>query len=487
MQNKHQPLAQFRFKTLCLFCLVLFIVFFLMSWSSYFVAQKSINRQIEENTLPLTSDNIYSQIQHDLVAPTFVATLMAHDTFVRDWALQQHHTEAPIQRYLAEIDRKFNTSIAFFVVDKTGYMYLPDAVQHILNEQSPKNGWYQKVKSLPDSKPYLISVGESSEHPGKLDIFIDHKVYDYENNFIGVTGVGISMEKVHQIIEHYENLYDRVIYFVDREGNCVLNSQTTDPHGTLQEMEGTKDIAAKLLSVPSGNYHFYRDGEKVLVNARLIPEFEWYLIVEESVHSSQKAIFKTFLINVAIACTITLIVLGISVLTQGRYQKKLAAQATVDPLTGAYNRRTGEELFHDMQSECLDQVMPMSLVMFDIDYFKSINDKLGHDAGDVALTHLVAHIQTHIRDNDAICRWGGEEFVLLLHNVNLSRAYEIADRICKNVQLLTFNSNSQNFQLTISAGVAEMKAHESLNDVVKRADDALYQAKENGRNQVIKS
>ncbi len=487
MQDKHQPLAQFRTKTLWLFCLVLFIVFFLMSWSSYFIARKSIDRQIEENTLPLTSDNIYSQIQHDLVAPMFVARLMAHDTFVRDWALQEHHSEAPIQRYLTEIDRKFNTSIAFFVVDKTGYLYLPDDIHHVLDEKNSKYSWYQKVKSLPDSEPYLVSVGEDPEYPGKLDIFIDHKVYDYQNNFIGVTGVGISIEKVHQIIEHYENLYNRVIYFVDREGNRVLTGQTTDPHGKLQEMEGTKDIAAKLLSTPSGNYHFYRNGEKVLVNARLLSEFEWYLIVEESVHSSQKAVFKAFLINVGISCVITLLVLGISMLTQGRYQKKLAAQATVDPLTGAYNRRTGEELFLGMQSECLDKAMPLSLVMFDIDYFKSINDSLGHDAGDVALTHLVSHIQTHIRDIDAICRWGGEEFVLLLHNVDLSRSYEIAERIRKSIQLLSFNSNGLSFQLTVSAGIAEMKAHESLNDVVKRADDALYQAKENGRNQICKS
>lgn len=487
MPDKHQPLANIRTKTLWLFCIALFVVFFLMSWSSYFVAQKSISRQIEENTLPLTSDNIYSQIQHDLVAPTFVATTMAHDTFVRDWALQEHHSEAPIQHYLSEIDKRFGTSLAFFIVDKTGYMYLPDDVHHIVHKDNPKFEWYQEIKSLPDSKPYKIGVGPNPEDPEQLDIYIDHKVYDYESNFIGVTGVGISIEKVHKMIAHYEKLYNRVIYFVDRDGTPVLCGKNLTSEKSIQDTPGIQNIASKLLSSPSGSYHFERDGDVVYVNARLLPEFDWYLIVEENEQPSQQAVFKTFLINIGVALLVTLLVLGINILTQGRYQKKLVAQAMVDPLTGAYNRRTGEELFLGMQSECLDKTLPLSLVIFDIDYFKSINDSLGHVAGDVALTQLVAHIQSHIRNDDAICRWGGEEFVLMLYGVGLEKSHDIAERIRKSIQLMSINADGQTFQLTVSGGVAEMKAHESLSDLVKRADAALYAAKENGRNQIHKA
>ncbi|MCE0495069.1 sensor domain-containing diguanylate cyclase [Vibrio salinus] len=464
--------------------MILFVVFFLMSWSSYQVAQKSINSQIEKNSLPLTSDNIYSQVQHDLIVPTFVAATMAHDTFVRDWALQGHHSEEPIQHYLSVIDKRFDTSIAFFVVDRTGYMYLPDEIHHVLDKSHPKYEWYQQVKSLPESEPYLVRIGEDPEHTGKYDIFIDHKVYDYNGNFIGITGVGISMKKVHKMIAHYERLYNRVIYFVDRDGNQVLSGKPFYSGKPIQDIPGVKEISSKLLSSPSGSYRVERGGETVFINARLVPEFGWYLIVEENLHPSHQAVFKTFLINIGVAFVVTVLVLFISIHTQGRYQKKLAVQATLDPLTGAYNRRTGEELFLGMQSECLDNLKPMSLVMFDIDYFKSINDELGHEAGDIALTHLVAHIKTHIRNNDAICRWGGEEFVLLLHNVDRSVSHEIAERIRKSVQLLPFNADGTNFQLTVSAGVVEMKAHESLSDMVKRADSALYEAKEKGRNQI---
>ena len=98
--------------------LVLLSAFFLTSWSSYQVARHSLTEQIESNTLPLTSDNIYSEIQQDLLRPIFISSLMAHDTFLRDWALSDEADAQPMVRYLKELQERFGTVTSFYVSEK---------------------------------------------------------------------------------------------------------------------------------------------------------------------------------------------------------------------------------------------------------------------------------------------------------------------------------------------------------------------------------
>ncbi|MBO1271910.1 GGDEF domain-containing protein [Shewanella sp. 4t3-1-2LB] len=485
MLRRHQPLANVRNKMLWLFSGLLFLVFFVMSWSSYHVAQKSISRQIEQNSLPLTSDNVYSQIQRDLVQPIFVATLMAHDTFVRDWALQPAPPKEPMQRYLQEIDRRFGTIISFFVLDKSRRYYLPDTADHIIDEHSHRYEWYEQVKALPQSKPYLVTVGPDEQRPGKMDIYIDHQVYDYQQQLIGVTGVGLSVDKVGELINLYEKRYQRTIYFVDQQGKVVLHGENFTGAATLQQMPGMQQIALRLLSAPSGSFHYVLSDEKVYVNARLVPEFNWYLVVEEHASPAQQAVFRTFMINLAIAIVITLLVLGLSLLTQGRYQRKLAAQAALDPLTKAMNRQTCEEFYELLLEQCRHQHQSLSVLVFDVDYFKSVNDKYGHDMGDLVLKRLVKELRSQTRYADAVCRWGGEEFVLLLGNCNREKAWNLAERMRQRVMALDFNAGTGTFQITLSCGVAEARLEEDLAEVVKRADAALYRAKDSGRNQVL--
>lgn len=480
-----QPLSRIRTRTLWLFCSALFVVFFLMSWSSYYVAQHSINRQIEENSLPLTSDNVYSHIQRDLVQPIFVASLMAHDTFVRDWALQDTPGTAPMQRYLAEIDRRFGTVVAFFVLDRTRKLYLPDDDSHIIDTHSPRYDWYEQVKALPAAQSYLVTVGEDPERPGKFDILIDHKVFDYQNRLIGVTGVGLPLEQVRALIDSYQQRYQRTIYFTDRDGRIVLGSASLETIGQpLQAQPDMQPLASRLLSSPSGSYSIVKNGGKVYINARLVPEFDWYLIVEEHVAPSHDAIFRTFLINVAIAAAITLLVLGISLLTQGRYQRRLTRQASVDPLTEALNRRSAEELHARLRDECQRRGAPLSILVLDVDHFKQINDRHGHPAGDRVLRHLVDRIRQHMRDGDAICRWGGEEFVLLLNGCNQEGALALAERIRLSLAQHPLEAGELQLSLTISGGITETRHNEPLGSVVQRADTALYAAKHAGRNRI---
>ena len=162
----------------------------------------------------------------------------------------------------------------------------------------------------------------------------------------------------------------------------------------------------------------------------------------------------------------------------------LYEQATVDFLTRIYMRGH----FFEKMAEILQNVRHnsenISLLMLDLDFFKSVNDNYGHQVGDFILQELGSIINNSVREGDLAGRYGGEEFIILLANTTYAVACKIAERIRATVEKHTFQVDKLSLRLTISIGVAEYIGGESSEDLILRADRALYQAKKSGRNQV---
>jgi diguanylate cyclase (GGDEF)-like protein/PAS domain S-box-containing protein len=161
--------------------------------------------------------------------------------------------------------------------------------------------------------------------------------------------------------------------------------------------------------------------------------------------------------------------------------KLLETQATTDALTGIYNRiKFNTSLTMEMaRSERYQS--PLSLILFDIDHFKNVNDTYGHSAGDNVLKRLAKRIQASIRETDIFARWGGEEFVILAPGLFIMEAVQLAEKLRRNIEELYFIKPQK---ITLSFGVAAFKKGDSSTVLINRADEALYRAKENGRNQV---
>ncbi|MDR0453635.1 MAG: diguanylate cyclase [Deferribacteraceae bacterium] len=150
-----------------------------------------------------------------------------------------------------------------------------------------------------------------------------------------------------------------------------------------------------------------------------------------------------------------------------------------DSLTRIYNRnRINKELDKEI-NRALRYRQPLSMLMIDIDHFKLVNDKYGHQIGDIVLIEFASRINNGIRKMDILGRYGGEEFILLMPSTPLANAADIASRICKHIGTYKFTGI---WHLTCSIGVAEYMPGESIANFIKRSDDALYQAKNNGRN-----
>jgi diguanylate cyclase (GGDEF)-like protein len=167
-------------------------------------------------------------------------------------------------------------------------------------------------------------------------------------------------------------------------------------------------------------------------------------------------------------------------------RQELVQIASTDPLTGLYNRRHFFEHAEIGFQHAKRSRLALSFLILDIDHFKSINDRYGHAAGDAVLVHLASILRAEFRSYDTVARYGGDEFVALLTNVNQRQALVIAERIRSAVERSPVSFEARAITFRFSAGISSLRPKDpNLHLALKRADDALYKAKEEGRNRVV--
>lgn len=168
------------------------------------------------------------------------------------------------------------------------------------------------------------------------------------------------------------------------------------------------------------------------------------------------------------------------------YHEKMRDLATIDSLTQVYNKKFILDNLTSEFGRCRSLGIPLPLILFDIDYFKNLNDTEGHVAGDFVLKKICALLKDRVlRQEDLFGRYGGEEFMIVLPGATLQRACEIAERLRATVEKFNFKFEDKTLKTTISLGVSELDITiHTPEDLIKKTDQALYKAKKGGRNQV---
>ncbi len=166
------------------------------------------------------------------------------------------------------------------------------------------------------------------------------------------------------------------------------------------------------------------------------------------------------------------------------YIKIAKDSSTIDYLTKLHNRRylydIGDKLFANARRKHLE----LSVCMIDIDYFKKINDRYSHEAGDMALVEMSKVLKATLRESDVITRYGGEEFCIILNGLTLENSINIMEKLRKNISEIAIVINNKTIKFTVSIGISSNLSR-SLEDMINRADKALYKAKESGRDKVV--
>lgn len=300
--------------------------FLATSIASYYVSKANIHRSLLERELPLASDNIYSEIQRLLLPPLNVSATMANSVFLRDWIINGEQDVDKITDYLNKIQLNQGMTSAFLASDKTLNYY---SYKGLRNQIDPAgtDDWYARCKA--GTRDFEMNADIDDHVSDQLTLFINYKVFDYDGRLIGITGVATRVESIDALIHRFKAIYHKRIYFVDLSGRVAFrDAGATDPlvKPNLATFLGSDVLAERLLSQPASALEYQRAGHEVLLNARFLPELQWYLVVEDEVGGRVQYLRRTLFMNLAVCLVITLLVLVIVYLTVQQYQKRLVLQ-----------------------------------------------------------------------------------------------------------------------------------------------------------------
>lgn len=450
---------------------------------NYFADLKAAQDQLKNTSLPLSVDNIYTEIQQRMIEPLLVSSLMAQDTFMRDWLLSGEKDATPIVRYLDEIQKKYDVFTTFLVSDITKNYYQPKGLVDIVNVNNVADNWYFNFKK--QSETYEVNLDYNIHLGDALVMFINYKVLDYNQELIGATGVGVRLLNIEEMLNSFKEKYKYDVYFVDNKGEIMLFSKKLNKRGNIAHIEGLKTLKEDIFANKISQYEYENKDGEYFLNTKYIDKLKLHLLVEINKKEYINDLRKTFYINLIASLIITLLVTAIIIYTINIYQKQLVQLASEDALTGLANRRKFNEYFERVYKLYHKSIKTITLILIDIDDFKNVNDTFGHLTGDQALTRVAQILKSHLRTTDMVARWGGEEFSILLLDVSKEDAIKIAHAINSAIKEDQELFELINKPLTISLGLGELTHAESQDGLVYKVDKALYKAKNEGKDQLI--
>lgn len=459
--------------------------FLVTSIAGYMVSLRVIDRNIVEQSLPRAAESIKSTIATDVQRPILISSLMANDSFVRQWITGGEQDHAKITEYLAEIKRTHGMTGSFLVSQRTRQYYSSDGSVRTIGTAGVPDRWFNRLEA--SHAAYMVELDINPDLTSVPVLFVNYKVLDRNRNFLGVIGIALKLEDFLEVLKTVQKQFNRQVLFVDSQGKVIMGKPATIAnYPSLSTRPGLATLAPRLLqkNAKVQVYRYVENGQNIYVTSQYLPDLDWYLIVEQSSEEEVKPVQRVLIANIIISAAVTLSVMLIAMYLIDRYRQRLEHIAGTDSLTGLLNRQAFDAIFSQALLEVQRSHQPLSCILFDIDFFKQVNDTFGHLAGDGVLKEVACVARSAVRRSDVVARWGGEEFIVLLKSCPLQDAAQIAEKLRAAVEIHDFSKYTPGRQITVSLGVASHTANVPASDILARADGALYQAKETGRNRV---
>ncbi|MGA9045519.1 sensor domain-containing diguanylate cyclase [Sulfuricurvum sp.] len=453
-----------------------------ISLINFMVSLHSTETDLKTRSLPLTVDNIYTEIQKHVIEPNLVASMMAHDTFLKDWLINDEQNREKIIRYLETIKNKYGMFVTFLVSEKTQSYYTQNGFLEHLSSSKPDNAWYFNFKKIQGDNEINLDFNNNLDN--SLIMFINHKIYDNDYHFVGATGIGLKISYINDMLKRFRQEYNFTVMFVNDEGQIILSERTDAKIQNLSDVPELHKLSDQIIVKDSKILEYQKNGENYLLKTKYIPELELYLLVEAKLDDFTENVRQTFYLNLATSLLVTVIITFIILLMIRGYNQKLEFMARNDTLTGLMNRSAFNDSFNDFLHLCKRNGHPLSLIFFDIDNFKSINDTLGHQAGDNVLIRIAELLKTRLRRTDIVGRWGGEEFIIGLVDTDPKNAEVIAETLRKAFEEDSLLIHLTSSPVTASFGIVTAHTGDTIDTLLTRVDSAMYRAKELGKNRI---
>lgn len=471
----------YQYRILIIITILLFIGFFATSFFSYKIATDLAKNELKHKSLPLSGDNVYSEIQRDLLKPNLVSSLMAQDTFMINWMLNGEKDLTQITKYLSTIKDKYNTSSSFLVSEKSKNYYYPEGILKKISPNEKRDIWFYRVKSIVDLYESNIDIDLAAND--SITIFTNYKVLDFDGNFLGAAGVGLKTSHVSTLLKTYKEKYNHEIYLVNKDNKVLISSKNTKE--IQKSNHFVNNIIDNFNKKEISTHEYYKNGNKYILNIRFIDELNLYLCVEAEEATFTRELEKTFYINILIFTTIILIIMIFIIYYIRHHQQILKNIAKTDKLTSLDNRLNFDLIFEELFNSHRKDEKNLTVLIFDVDNFKKINDEFGHLVGDKVLIEIANIFKNTFRNSDTLVRWGGDEFVALLPRIQKEKAYKLTKELSSNINKNKVLLHLLNHPITISAGLSEKIDEKSKEELFTKADKKLYEAKQKGKNIII--
>lgn len=314
----------------------------------------------------------------------------------------------------------------------------------------------------------------------RILVTIGHPVYD-KKEFLGTVNLDITVASESAFLES-KNLHDGTYVIVNRE-NEIIAASGLEGYNEKEIISATKLLSTEILEATTADEKYVSLGSDY-VYVKTFESAPWQLYYIKN----RFDIYVGALYYIGMIFIVIILLFKVKTLIQrlSVSRDELGVQALTDPMTKLYNRRYLTEIRQHLLELTHRNGSELSVVLLDIDKFKNINDTYGHKIGDDVIIKLAQTLQKSARKSDVVCRFGGEEFVILLPETTLEGALTMAEALRSEVEKLVITlDDKRELRFTISIGVSKVdKEEKCLDAAINRADTALYEAKESGRNRV---
>lgn len=474
-----------KYKIVIIISFLLVVLSLSISTINYFVSLNNAQQQLKTQSLPLSLNNIYSDIQKHIIEPYLVSSMMANDTFVQDWLLHDETNGDRITKYLEVIKNKYNMFNTFLVSDKTKNYYTQNGFVETIREDQIKDKWYFEFKNIQNK--HEINLDYNTNLSNTLIMFINYKIFNANYEFLGATGVALKISYINDMLKHFRINHNFTVTFFNENGDIVLAEKDIMEYKTIDQISVLKPYKDLILSKETHLVEYEQNGVHHMLNSKYIPELDLYLTVDANLEDFTKDVKKIFYFNLITSLVITVIIAFIVFVIIKNYSKRLEYLSHNDTLTCISNRRDFEE---KLKKQILllkreESKKDLAIIFMDVDNFKNINDTLGHHIGDLVLKRVAELFKNTLRETDFVARWGGEEFIIALLDSSLEDSKTIAEKLRYILETDLELIDLVGYKITGSFGLTLYKEDDMIEQLISRSDEAMYHAKNNGKNQIV--
>jgi diguanylate cyclase (GGDEF)-like protein len=436
-----------------------------------------------ENIISLADINISKQIENTMTRPVMVSKTMANDEFLKEWFEKEHKNYdnntylEQLYSYLKTYKEKYGYTTVFCISEQTGNYYYQDGLNKKISKSDEHDIWYYNF--IKSGHEYDLQIDTNEADKNTITVFINFRMEGEDGRLLGVIGVGLEVSNIESVIRSYEKDYDLSVYIINVGGSKNSFAGDTDifvSEDDLTKRTGIKEKIVSGYSVEPKMQWFTSENERKCLITKYDDTLGWYLILEKDTNSISRSFQKGIMDNVIFMLISLAICIMVTTTVFFNYNHRIIEIENTDELTGLPNRKLFSKRYPSFVSNKHKQ--KKTLFMFDVDNFKFFNDTYGHIFGNAILAMVGENLQKTVNGNGIAARWGGDEFVGILET-----SPDKAECILSQFMETLKNEEKDNrYHVTVSVGIAEIDRKLSLEQMMKKVDEAMYLSKESGRN-----